>query len=124
MARHCGWNTTGISFDWGGARVIQLLDECSSVSSGITKKLRIDRSVARELPRILSHTRALQVSFCSIICATRFKFFSRGALLPAVYQRCVEVDNLSRILGCTQMGEAPETGSNNAGETREELIAF
>ena len=65
------------------------------------------RSLAKAVLQELSHTRALQTTFCSIVCATRFKFFCKGALLPTICQYCGERDSLDHLLKCVNMGEPP-----------------
>ena len=63
--------------------------------------------MAKAVLKELSDNRALQTTFCSIICATRFKFFHKGALYPTVCQYCGGRDSLDHLLGCVNIGDAP-----------------
>ena len=81
-------------------------DELSS-SCGVFQTLRLDRTVIREALKLHRHSRIAQVTLCSILCATRFKFFSKEGLCPTVCGLCGQTDSFQHLLRCTQMGKIP-----------------
>ena len=65
-------------FEQDELKVLRLLADHSSVSGGVFGVLGINRAAAREALEELRYRRALQATFRSIICATRFGFFRQG----------------------------------------------
>ena len=55
----------------------------------------------------MRHSRALQSTFRSIVCATRFKYFEKGGLLPAQCQYCGCKDRYKHLVECVNIGKHP-----------------
>ena len=94
-------------FEQDELRVLRQLGDHASVSGGVFGALGINRTVVREVLEALSHSRALQATFCSVICATRFKYFRQGALLPTVCHYCGGMDSLAHLQRCVNIGDMP-----------------
>ena len=68
-------------------RVVRLLADLGSEACRIFGALRLNRERIKEVLKILKDERSAQATFGSIVCATRFKFFTAeapGILLPTV----------------------------------------
>ena len=102
-------------FEKDEAKVLRLLDDYQSVSSGIFRRLEVDRELVQQVLAELSYSRALQATFCSIICATRFKYCHKGRLLPTVCQYCGSVDSLEHLMACVRIGPMPPHDSSEEG---------
>ena len=108
-------------FEMDEAKFVALLERCASVSYSIFRAFRITRTLIRDVLDALGHNRAIQVTFRSIICATRFKYFHQGNLLPTLCQKCGAIDSFQHLLHCTEMNNIPPyAGATNS----EELISF
>ena len=68
------------------AGAIKSLTASASVSGAIFSHFRLDRTIIKEALSRYGHSRALQSTLCSIICATRFKYFEKGHLLSTLRQ--------------------------------------
>ena len=78
-----------------------------SLSGTIFAGLTLTRSVIREVMERLQHSRVLQATISSIVCATRFKYFEGSVLLPVECQYCGQIDNFQHVISCTNMGPPP-----------------
>ena len=91
-------------------QVLRLLaTEGQSVSGGIFLKLNLTRTVIRGVMEALKDSRAIQSTFSSIVCATRFKYFFEDVLLPTECQYCGGVDSLEHLIECVSIGAVPES---------------
>ena len=59
-------------FEQDEAQVIKPLAASSSVSVAVFTRFHFDKTIVREAPSALSHSRLIQSPDCSIICATTF----------------------------------------------------
>ena len=58
---------------------------------------------------MLRDDRKEQATLCSILCATRFKFFSKKKELQStICGRCGQVDSFEHLLRCVGQGPIPE----------------
>ena len=89
------------------AEAVRWMGEEESSSCSISQELKLDRSIIREALKHLRHSRIAQVTLCSILCATRFKFFSNEGLRPTVCGMCGQTDSYRHLVRCTEMGQAP-----------------
>ena len=97
------------------ARVVGWMSGESSRSCEVFQGLRVDRSIIREALKRLRHSRIQQATLCSILCATRFKFFSPEGLHPKMCGRCSQTDSFQNVIQCTGMGTAPTDPDALAG---------
>ena len=90
-------------FEQDEMRAIERLRDLGSTSCGIYLRLGLTRRTIKETLKRLPYCRPLQVTLCSIICATRFKFYENGRLLSTVCQRKESgmVDNFDHLIDCT-----------------------
>ena len=89
------------------AKAVAWMSEEASRSCGVFQTLRLDRTIIREALKKLRHSRITQATLCSILCATRFKYFSKEGLGPTVCSRCGQTDSYQHLVRCTDMGKAP-----------------
>ena len=107
-------------FERDEGRVLKLLAEgARSVSCGIYERLGLTRAIIRDVLEVLRDSRILQSTFCSIICATRFKYFYKGVILPTICQYCGQVDSLSHLIACVNIGDVPR---GDEDELRDYLV--
>ena len=99
---------TRTRYEGNEARVIPLLCTQGSVSSAIFAGLALSRALIKEVMLRLRHSRVLQVTFGSVVCATRFKFFRCGTLLPTECQYCGQVDSFAHLVSCVNIGAPPQ----------------
>ena len=78
------------------------------MSGGVFQELSLDRSLIAAVLEGLKHSRALLSTFCSIICATRFKYFEHGTLLPVICRYCGQIDSYRHLVSCVNIGPHPD----------------
>ena len=104
---------------------IRLFREHGSESAAGYKEMGQTQNVIREVLSESTGSRTKRVVFRSIICATRFKFFEGGGLLPTTCMRCGVVGSLEHLMECAgiqvplQSGDPDPTVEFLAVPTRE-----
>ena len=78
-------------------------------------QLRRARAMLREVMAGLRYSGALQATFASIVCATRFKFFHGGSFLPSECAYCDQTDSLSHLPSCVNIGRPPVASEELCG---------
>ena len=114
-----------MQFESDERRAITSLRVCGSISSGIFLRLGLTRKIIKEALKRLSYSRPLQVTLCSIICGTRFKFHDNGVLRPTVCQKagCGMIDSFEHLLDCTGL-RLPDPADNPSEDEEEILYSF
>ena len=90
------------------AAMLPMLCARGSVSGSIYMSMGLTRAVIREAMERLRHSRPLQVTLGSIVCATRFKFFQGSRLLPTECAYCGQIDSLDHLISCVNIGVLPK----------------
>ena len=91
------------------ARAMPLLCPGVCVWGPSFTNLDLIREVLCEALARLHHSRALQATPRSVVCATRFKYFSGGSLLETECASCGQVDSSSHLVSCVNIGPPPES---------------
>ena len=99
-------------------KAIKALSTAGSEAGRIFCHLQLTRDLIGAVMRELVDDRRAQTTFCSIVCATRYKFFceggSGGCLQPTVCLMCKEgpgtgsIDSFDHMLACIGLGAFPE----------------
>ena len=74
-----------------------------SQATTIVMELGLTRDIHRQAPSCLEDRRVLQVVPCTIVCATRFKYYEAGDLLTTSCARCGEEDSFHHLVKCADM---------------------
>ena len=91
-------------------KFVGLLQQTGSIASGIALKLGVNRDIIKQILNTLRYFRRAQVTFCDILCATRFKMWDEtGNLLDVECPKCKERDSFEHLLSCAgrDLGEPP-----------------
>ena len=83
------------------------MSEELSSSCGVSQELRLGRSIIGAAMKLLRHSRVLQVTLGRVLCATRFKFFSREGRRPTMCSKCGQTDTYAHPVRCMGLGRAP-----------------
>ena len=83
-----------VRFERDEMRALGLLESRSSVSSGIFRILGLHRNLMKKVLKELTFSRPLQTTFCSIACATKFKYFKGKTLWTTKCKSCGERDSI------------------------------
>ena len=97
------------------------LGELDSVSAAVILKLNLTREIiASALPRLrMGHEE--QVNLISILCGTRFKYYSQGMLVltwcPNTFRGevCARNDSFNHLVNCYGLKQHLKTGPDAAG---------
>ena len=98
------------------AKMLPLLSARGSVSGTLFTEMNLTRGILSEAMARLNHSRALQSTLGSIVCATRFKYFQGARLLQTECAYCGQVDSFTHLLSCVNIGQPPRDS--------EELVGF
>ena len=94
----------------------RLLRERVSRSASGFMKMGLTRHIIRDELSELAGSRMQRAALCGIVCATGFKYFEGGGLLPTTRMRCEGMDSLGRLLECTGLQAPPPTGDPDPTE--------
>ena len=88
---------------------IEALKQAGSMAGGIFSRLQLDRTTIKLVLKELQASRQTQSTFCSILCATRFKYYEEKECRETLCQRpgCGKVDSFDHLLECTKLGSIP-----------------
>ena len=96
------------------ARVIPLLHSVESVSGCLFRRLSITRSAVAAVLGQLRYSRAIQATFCSKVCASRFKLFEQGLLELTICQFRGQIGSLDYLISCVNISKPPKNSDQLA----------
>ena len=96
-------NEIKIRYETDELKAVQMLKGEASKASAIVLELGLTRDIVRQALARLEHDRAKQVVLCSILCATRFKYYEGGDLLNTSCAKCGKEDNFKHLLKCADL---------------------
>ena len=79
---------------------VRMLKQRSSKSAAVMVQLGLTRDVIRQALQQLEGSRPLQVTLCTIICATRFKYFEKNKIFPTTCKKCGAEDSFDHLVLC------------------------
>ena len=96
-------------------RAVSQLRSCGSVAADIMLRLGLTRGLIKSAFKQLANSRPLQSTLSSLVCATRFKFYEQGRLLPTRCRaaNCGMVGGFDHLQECTGVGIMKDEDKQN-----------
>ena len=82
------------------AKAVKMLQGQNSAAAEVIIHLGLTRDIIRQAPAKIENNRAQQVVLCSILCATRFKYYKAGGLLKTTCLKCGSEDGYTHLVRC------------------------